>query len=69
MLDNLKDHAGKLTGTWILGTVTWISETTNIIGMLGAFVGLLAGVMLVAIRWKDFTESAFYKYLARRFGG
>lgn len=56
-LSHLQLHTGKLFAAWILGTVTWVSQATNYIGLLGAFVGCFAGVMLVCIRWDDFVNS------------
>lgn len=63
MFDHLKDHTSKLFGTWILGTATWIAEAHTIIGLLGATLGLFAGLMLVVIRWDDFVDSTVMRRL------
>ena len=57
MFEHLKIHTGKLLATWLVGTVTWLAEATQVIGFLGAIVGFVAGAMLVAIRWDDFMDS------------
>lgn len=57
MLVQLKEHTTGITSTWLLGLITWISSATNYIGLIGAFVGAVAGIMLVSIRWDDFMKS------------
>lgn len=54
---SLKERTGSLLGLNIIGTLTWVVESTNIIGLFAAMVGLAAGVMLVCIRWNDFMAS------------
>lgn len=68
MIDSFKDHTGKLTGTWLVGLLTWVSGATNFVGLLGALVGLGAGIMLVAIRWDDFVNSKPVKRILALFG-
>lgn len=67
MIEHLKIHTDKFFGTWVVGTMAWVVEATNIIGMLGAAVGLFAGVMLVVIRWDDFIQSRPVKALVSFF--
>ena len=63
LMDFLRLHTGKLTGTWFVGVLTWVVEATNFIGLIGAFVGCIAGIMLVVIRWDDFWDSKPMKRL------
>jgi thiol:disulfide interchange protein len=69
LVEHLRLHTGKLFGTWLLGMATWLTEwltqATNVVGFLGALVGLLAGVMLVVIRWDDFVNSKVILRLRR----
>lgn len=57
LIDSLKERTGSLFGINIIGTLTWVVESTNVIGLFAAVVGLAAGVMLVCIRWSDFMAS------------
>lgn len=57
-MTDLKYHSGKLFGTWVIGTTTWIADATSFIGFVGAAAGMLAGIMLVVIRWSDFVKSS-----------
>lgn len=65
MIADLKYHSGKLFGTWAIGTVTWVTDATSVIGFLGACAGAVAGIMLVIIRWDDFVQSSVVKRLIR----
>ena len=67
-METLKLNSGKITGTWFVGTLTWIIDATHFIGLLGAVVGLVAGVMLVIIRWDDFWNCKSMKAIRRKFG-
>ena len=53
----MHDHTGKLFSINILGTMTWLVESTNLLGFIGAVMAVMAGVMLVCIRWADFVAS------------
>ena len=57
LIDSLRERTGSLFGINIIGTLTWVVESTNVIGLFAAVVGLAAGVMLVCIRWSDFMAS------------
>lgn len=57
LIDSLRERTGSLFGLNIIGTLTWVVESTNVIGLFAAVVGLGAGVMLVCIRWGDFMAS------------
>jgi hypothetical protein len=56
-ISHLQVHTGKLFTAWFLGTITWASSATGVVGFLGACVGLIAGLMLIVIRWEDFVNS------------
>lgn len=57
MTTDLKYHSGKLFGAWVIGTTTWIADATSFMGFVGATAGMVAGLMLVVIRWGDFVQS------------
>ena len=67
LIDSLRERTGSLFGLNIIGTLTWVVESTNIIGLLAAMVGLAAGVMLVCIRWQDFMASKPVQWIKGRF--
>jgi hypothetical protein len=69
ILTSLKERTGSLFGLNIMGVVTWVAESTNIVGLIGAMVGLLAGVMLVCIRWNDFVASRPVQWVLERIKG
>ena len=62
-IDVFRDHTGKLFGVNILGVITWVAESTNVIGLIGAVAGLAAAVMLICIRWGDFVASKPVQFL------
>ncbi len=67
LIDSLRERTGSLFGLNIIGTLTWVVESTNIIGLFAAMVGLVAGIMLVAIRWGDFMASKPVLWIKGRF--
>lgn len=68
MLEHFRDHTGKLTGAWTIGTLTWVAEATTVVGFIGAALGAAAGLMLVLIRWDDFTKTESYRKIRSWFG-
>ena len=52
---------------FLTAEITWVVNLTNVIGLIAALVGLMAVVMLVCIRWEDFTKSKPYRWLAAKF--
>lgn len=66
VFDAFRDHTGKLFSINVVGTMTWIVESTNVFGLLAAVVGLAAGVMLVCIRWGDFMASKPVQWIKAR---
>ena len=66
LIDSLRERTGSLFGLNIIGTLTWVVESTNIIGLFAAMVGLAAGIMLVCIRWGDFMASKPVQWIKAR---
>lgn len=66
LIDSLRERTGSLFGINVVGVITWVVESTNVVGLLAALVGLAAGIMLVAIRWADFMASKPVQWLVNR---
>ena len=66
LIESLRERTGSLFGINIIGTITWVVESTNVIGLFAAVVGLAAGVMLVCIRWSDFMASKPVQWIKGR---
>jgi hypothetical protein len=66
LLESLRERTGSLFGINVFGVITWVVESTNVVGLLAALVGLAAGIMLVAIRWSDFVASKPVQWVKAR---
>jgi hypothetical protein len=50
---NLKLFAANIGGT----TLAWITSAQNFFGLLGAIIGCVSGLILIAINWEKFLQS------------
>lgn len=53
----------------IVGLIAWVTESTNLLGFLGAILSVIVSTMLVAIHWEKFSKTPFWQWIVWKWNG
>lgn len=65
-VENPTVHASWYGGTVISGIATYVSDASNIIGLIASLVGLIGSVILIRIQWTKYENELIRGRMLRR---